>query len=185
MKDREVEERRIALLTAAIDGDEAAYRAFLQDVAPYIRATARRALAAAAPAGGEVEDAVQETLLAIHLKRHTWRAGEPVSPWIAAIARHKVVDALRRRGRRAEVALDDLAEEPEAESADRDADRRDAERLMTKLNDRQRDIVRAISVEGASVRETAQRLAMTEVAVRVSLHRALKALAALYRRGAE
>jgi len=56
----------------------------------------------------------------------------------------------------------------------------DVEQILAKLRDPQRTIVHAISIEGTSVRETANRLNMTEVAVRVSLHRALKALAALY-----
>ncbi len=174
-------------MTAALDGDAAAYRALLQDIAPAVRATVRRGFGSGLGGGfgAEVEDAVQETLLAIHLKRHTWRIGEPIGPWIGAIARHKTIDAMRRRGRRLEVALDGLVEEPEAETSERDQDRRDAQRLMAGLNPRQQDIVRSISLDGRTVRETAQRLEMTEVAVRVTLHRALKALAALYRKGRE
>ncbi|MET4700520.1 RNA polymerase sigma-70 factor (ECF subfamily) [Constrictibacter sp. MBR-5] len=183
MNDRARESRRIELMTAALDGDAAAYRALLQDIAPAVRATVRRVFGTGY--GAEIEDVVQETLLAIHLKRHTWRMGEPLGPWIGAIARHKVIDAMRRRGRRLEVALDGLVEEPEAETSERDEDRRDAQRLIAGLNPRQQDIVRSISLDGRTVRETAQRLEMTEVAVRVTLHRALKALAALYRKGRE
>lgn len=172
-------------MTAALDGDAAAYRALLQEIAPAVRATVRRGFAAGSSGGAEVEDVVQETLLAIHLKRHTWRVGEPLGPWIGAIARHKVIDAMRRRGRRAEVPIDGLIEEPEAETSERDQDRRDADRLIANLNPRQQDIVRSISLQGRTVRETADRLEMTEVAVRVSLHRALKALATLYRKGWE
>ena len=185
VSDRTPEETRIRLMTAAMGGDAAAYRDLLRDVTPAVRATVRHGFARAGLAGAEIEDVVQETLLAIHLKRHTWRHGEPLTPWVGAIARHKLIDALRRRGRRAEVALDGLIEEPEADTSGRDEHRQDAERLMAGLNARQTDIVRSISLEGYTVRETAARLNMTEVAVRVSLHRALKALAALYRKGAE
>ena len=61
---------------------------------------ARGAFSRAGVGDADVEDAVQETLLAIHLKRHTWDPEQPLAPWVYAIARHKVVDALRRRGRR-------------------------------------------------------------------------------------
>jgi len=69
----------------------------------------------------------------------------------------------------------------EAEEQANNLDRLDAEHMLERLKDPQRDIVRSISIEGAGIRETAERLKMTEGAVRVSLHRALKALAALYR----
>src|ERR1700754_3409430 len=101
------------LLTASLAGDETAYAAFLRQAAQMIRAYVRRRTA---QGGVEPEDVVQETLLAIHLKRHTWRQDAPVLPWIYAIARFKLVDAFRRRGRRIEVEIDDIAEtfaEPE------------------------------------------------------------------------
>ncbi|MFN4089098.1 MAG: sigma-70 family RNA polymerase sigma factor [Alphaproteobacteria bacterium] len=176
---------RSELMVAAMAGDAVAYRMLLDDLATLVRAMVRRGFARAGLGGSEVEDVVQETLLAIHLKRNTWRTDEPLEPWVAAVARHKLIDALRRRGRRAEVAIELLPEEPIAENAAPDGGRRDAERLIARLDTRQRDIVRSISLEGRSVRETATRLAMSDVAVRVALHRALKALAALYRKGME
>jgi DNA-directed RNA polymerase specialized sigma24 family protein len=88
------------MMTAAIAGDEGAYRRLLEDIGRSVRAMARGAFARAGVGDADVEDAVQETLLAIHLKRHTWDPEQPLAPWVYAIARHKVVDALRRRGRR-------------------------------------------------------------------------------------
>jgi len=82
------------LLRAAIAGDERSYAAFLEQVATMIRSFLRRRIAHAAI---DPEDVVQETLLAVHLKRHTWATDAPVMPWLYAIARHKLVDALRRR----------------------------------------------------------------------------------------
>ena len=61
-------------------------------------------------AGLDAEDVVQEVLLALHLKRSTWMRGTPVGPWVAAIARNKIVDALRRRGRRTEVPIESVLE---------------------------------------------------------------------------
>src|SRR5579871_4297557 len=87
-------------MRAAIAGDEGTYRRLLEDIARSVRAMARAAFARARVGDADIEDAVQETLLAIHLKRHTWDSRQPLAPWVYAIARHKIVDALRRRGRR-------------------------------------------------------------------------------------
>lgn len=131
---------------------------------------------------GDAEDLVQDVLLAIHLKRGTWDPDRPLGPWLSAIVRNKLIDSLRRKGRRVTVTIEDVMETL-AVAEDRDqSDRLDAEQLVSTLGDPQRDIVRSISIEGASVRETAERLRMSEGAVRVALHRALKSLAALYRR---
>ena len=106
------------MMTASIAGDEGAYRRLLEDIGRSVRAMARGAFARAGVGDADVEDAVQETLLAIHLKRHTWDPEQPLAPWVYAIARHKVVDALRRRGRRKVEPLENFEEflaAPEAE----------------------------------------------------------------------
>ncbi len=170
------------LMIAATDhGDQAAYRALLEAVAGFVRSLARRGFARAGLDIGEAEDVVQETLLAIHLKRNTWRRSDPLGPWVTAIARNKLIDALRRRGRRGEVAIEDLPGELEAEETSPVVE--DLRGLLGGLGERQRRIVTAISIEGRSVRETAQLLQMTDGAVRVALHRGLKALAARFRDG--
>ncbi len=173
-------------MRAAIGGDAASYRQLLDSLAHSLRAATRRGFAQVGAAPNDVEDVVQETLLAVHLKRHTWDSEQPLGPWVRAIARHKLIDSLRRRGRRIEIpidaVLDTLAADNEAHS---DLDRQDAERLVESLRGRQQTIVRAISIEGQSIREVAERLGMNEGAVRVALHRGLKALAAMHRRGHE
>ncbi|MEO6185187.1 MAG: sigma-70 family RNA polymerase sigma factor, partial [Steroidobacteraceae bacterium] len=126
----------------------------------------------------DVEDVVQETLLAIHLKRHTWRTAEPIGPWVGAIARNKLIDVLRRRGRRAELPMDDELEATLAADADESGVSLDVERVLSALAGRQRDIVRLVSIEGHSARAAAERLGMSEGALRVALHRCLRALAA-------
>ena len=95
------------LLRAALAGDEKAYAAFLHAAAGLVRAFARRRTG---QGGIDPEDIVQETLLAVHVKRHTWRADAPVTPWLYAIARYKLIDAFRRRGRRIDVDIDEIAE---------------------------------------------------------------------------
>lgn len=167
-------------MRAGIRGDTHAYHRFLADVTPYLRSASRRGCERYGVPLGEAEDVVQEVLLALHLKRGSWDPARPLGPWLSVILRHKLIDAFRRRGRMAGIAIDDIADlvaAPEGSEAD---DRRDAERLVGRLKDSQQEIVRSISLEGKDVRETARRLNMTEGAVRVSLHRALKTLARLY-----
>lgn len=176
-----LEEEWADLMRAANSGDTLAYRRFLQSVSPYLRASSRKNCSRVGLAYGDAEDIVQEVLLALHLKRHTWDSSRPIGPWIAAITRNKVIDALRRRGQRINISIDDVAESLAAGEANDPLDHRDIERMISKLNDRQRDIVQSISLEGTSIPATAARLDMSEGAVRVALHRALKALAALYR----
>lgn len=161
------------LLKAAIAGDEKAYADFLHRIAALVRGFVRRKIV---QGGVDPEDVVQETLLAIHVKRHTWRQDAPVLPWIYAIARFKLIDAFRRRGRRIEVEIDEIAEtfaEPETETVSE----RDIKRALDGLPPAQRSVVSSISVDGHSIGETATKLGITETAVRVSLHRGLAAIA--------
>jgi RNA polymerase sigma-70 factor (ECF subfamily) len=99
-----------------------------------------------------------------------------VAPWIYAIARHKLIDAFRRRGSRMEIAIGEIAEtcaDPEPETIGQ----REINRALATLAPGQRSVVVAISVEGHSISETARRLGMSEPAVRVALHRGLAAIA--------
>jgi RNA polymerase sigma-70 factor (ECF subfamily) len=168
----EADEAELArMLRAALSGDEQAYAAFLARVAALVRGVTRRN----AGSGVEVEDVVQETLLAIHLKRHTWRPDAPVRPWVFAIARYKLVDSLRRRGRRVEVDIADYADtlaEPQQDAASP----REIERALDRLPPGQRRVVSAVSLEGLSIGEAAAAFGMTETAVRVALHRGLGAI---------
>ena len=122
-------------MRAALAGDDLAYRQLLTDLSPYLRNLCRKACARAGLAPTEAEDAVQETLLAIHLKRHTWDSAQSLTPWIAVIARNKIIDSARRRGRRAESDIADfeafLAAPPEANNFEREQEKADALRLLT------------------------------------------------------
>ncbi|GLK73393.1 sigma-70 family RNA polymerase sigma factor [Ancylobacter dichloromethanicus] len=161
------------LLRSAIAGDERSYARFLERVARRVRSYVS---SRTAQGGIDPEDVVQETLLAIHLKRHTWMPDSAVLPWVLTIARHKLIDAYRRRGRRMEVDLDHIAEtyaQPDVETVSE----RDIGRALASLAPGPRTVVAAISVEGRSIKETAQQLGMKETAVRVALHRGLAAIA--------
>ncbi len=168
------------LLAAANAGDARAYAEFLQAVTPVLRGIVRAKGASLGAAG--CEDVLQEVLLAIHLKRHTWEPGHPVRPWAYAIARYKVIDAFRARGRRIDLAIDDFADVLAAEAGPDPTEAADMDKMIGLLDRRSATIVRKIGLEGVSVAETGAALTMSEGAVRVALHRALKTLAILRER---
>jgi RNA polymerase sigma-70 factor, ECF subfamily len=161
------------LMRTALAGDERAYREFLRRAACLVRGFARRKIT---QGGVDPEDVVQETLLAIHMKRHTWREDAPIAPWLHAIARYKLIDAFRRRGRRVEIDIAEI-EDSYAEAEPDIVSDREIGRALNVLAPVQRSVVAAISVEGRSIGETAESLGMSENAVRVSLHRGLAAIA--------
>jgi RNA polymerase sigma-70 factor (ECF subfamily) len=177
--DREAE--WAGLMRAANAGDEAAYRRLLLALAPWLRAVARRGFPRATSTA-DAEDVVQDTLLAIHLKRHTWDDKRPISPWVRAIARNKLIDHLRRRGERVDVPIEGLEELLPAQQDKPPVETRDVEPYLDALPGRQRDVVHCILREDISIRETATRLSITEGAVRVALHRGLAAVARGYKR---
>jgi RNA polymerase sigma-70 factor, ECF subfamily len=169
------------LMRAANRGNADAYRRVLEGLAPILRGLVRRGFAQYGLGPEEVEDVVQETLLAVHLKRQTWDEHQPLLPWVRAIARNKLIDNLRRRGRRVHVPIDDVIDALAVDEEPALSNGVDAARVLASLNGRQREIVQAISIEGATARQVAERLGMTEGAVRVALHRALKSIAGALR----
>jgi RNA polymerase sigma-70 factor, ECF subfamily len=167
-----------ALMRAANAGDDGAYRRLLTDVANQLRIVARRRLERAGQSTADAEDIVQETLVAIHRKRHTWNPEQPLGPWLHAIVRHKLVDALRRRKVR-EVPIDDLTDQLPSDDATPDFVIPDVARMADRLPSGQRAVVLAMVVDGCSGAEAARRLAMSEGSVRVALHRGLARIAEL------
>lgn len=163
-------------------GDDEAYRRLLLHLAAWLRGVVRRGLVAAGRSPADTEDVVQETLLAMHLKRDTWDDRQPLEPWVRGIARYKLVDHLRRRGVHDHLDLDVLGDSLAAPATGDAGDGLDARRMLDRLPERQRRIVEEISIEGHRSAEVASRLGMSEGAVRVALHRALRTLAAAYRR---
>jgi RNA polymerase sigma-70 factor (ECF subfamily) len=175
------DEKWAQMMRAALAGDELVYRRLLDEIAATVRAIARGAFARARAGDADIEDVVQETLLAIHLKRDTWDGGLRLAPWVGAIARHKIIDNMRRRGARRFLPIEDFEPTLAAAEVEDPHVRSDVERLIERLAPRQRDIVRSISLDGQSIAATAARLAMSEGAVRVALHRSLKLLASFWR----
>lgn len=170
-------------MRASLNGDAASYSRLLEQLAPALRVTVRGAASRFSLPLADVEDIVQETLLAVHLKRHTWKQTEPLAPWLRAIARNKLIDNLRRRGRggRVDVPLDGILETLAAPEPETHLTPADADKLLAAINGRQREVVRAIAVEGLTATETAARLGVSEGAIRVALHRGLAAIAAAFR----
>jgi len=165
------------LLRAANRGDTAAYAAFLAALAPVLRGIVR------ARAGGIDaalrEDIVQEVLLTVHLKRHTWAEDRPVRPWVYAIARYKIVDAFRRNGRDITLPIEDFADIIPADAEPDPFAARDADRMLDQLDDRSRNILRAIAYEEMKLADLGPRFGLSEGAARVALHRAIRKLNAL------
>jgi RNA polymerase sigma-70 factor (ECF subfamily) len=161
-------------------GDEAAYRRALGLIAARVRGYLRRRLSAYPD---EVEDLLQETLLAIHLQRGSHEDGIPVSAWVLAIARHKWVDLWRRKGRTEALteAIDEVDEQSLAAPCDAGEARRDLHRLMLELPAAQRQALELTKLEGLSVAEAAASTGASESAIKVQVHRGLKRLAALVR----
>lgn len=179
MKERDKE--LAGLMRAARAGDSAAYDRCLRLIAQALRPLVRRGLQRAGGHPAELEDVVQEVLIAVHLKRHTWDETRPMAPWIAGIARYKIIDALRRRGYRTDLPIDDFAGILPAEGERETVSEHDVTRSLEALPEGQRKVVRAIAVEGVSIADTARKFGMSEGAVRVALHRGLGALAKRHR----
>jgi RNA polymerase sigma-70 factor (ECF subfamily) len=165
------------LMRAAMAGDGAAYDRLLRELAVALRPQVRRALARAGQVALDPEDVVQDVLLAVHLKRHTWDANQPFAPWVRAVAHHKTVDAMRHQGWRVQIPIEDFADILPAEEPGPNVSDREVQRHIERLPSGQQDVLRAIALAGSSIAETATRLQMTQGAVRVALHRGLAALA--------
>jgi RNA polymerase sigma-70 factor, ECF subfamily len=177
---RASEEHLRELLIGGLEGNQPAYRAFLEETSAHLRSFFRRRLTRMPDF---VEDLVQESLLALHNQRHTYDVSQPLTAWVHAIARYKMIDWLRRRG--ATDALNDTLDDDSevfARSDNEAADaHRDLHKLLERLPEAQRLPIVYTKLEGLSVVEAARRANMSVSAVKVGVHRGLKALAALIR----
>lgn len=179
-----VETRLREFFLRARDGDALAYQGLLKMLSGHLRAYFRRRLTGLPD---EVEDLVQETLLAIHNRRHTYDAARPLTAWVHAIAKYKLADLMRRRAARERLTdpIDLVGEEAAELFSTADGEtaeaRRDLLRLLGRLPDRQRLPIIHTKLEGLSVAETAKATGMSESAIKVGVHRGLKALAVLIR----
>jgi RNA polymerase sigma-70 factor (ECF subfamily) len=172
-----------ALMLASLDGDAASHRALLDRLSRRLRAYYKGKLARFGRGAAEAEDLVQEAILAIHFKRHTYDPTEPLTPWVHAIARYKLIDFLRRTRR----SISDVPiEQADAIMAHDDnvaaESTYDVRRLMERLPKNMRCAIEAVKLDGLSIAEAAQRCGISEPGVKVSIHRGLKALASLIAR---
>ncbi|WP_347556960.1 sigma-70 family RNA polymerase sigma factor [Robbsia sp. KACC 23696] len=169
-----------ALLLKGLGGDASAYRAFLDRLSSHLRAFLRRRLASRPH---DVEDLVQEVLLAVHNARDSYRPTQPVSAWVQAIARYKLVDHFRAYARQdalhdpIDASIDLLA----SEDSDGAESSRDLDSLLSRLPDKQRLPIVHVKLEGHSVADTARMTGLSESAVKIGIHRGLKALASIIR----
>ena len=158
-----------SLMAAAQRGDRRRYRRLLGELHPWLTRYFARRLPPAM-----IDDAVQDTLIAIHEKRHTFDPGRPFEPWLAAIARYKWIDKLR--------ALKRMATEPLGEDiaiADHGSAVLSAtilDQLLRALKPAQADAIRLVKIEGLSVEEASARTGQSESLVKVNIHRGLARL---------
>jgi len=168
------------LFLQGLAGDATAYRDFLQKLSRHLRAFLGKRLFGWPD---DVEDLVQECLLAMHNQRHTYQSDQPLTAWAHAIARYKMIDLLRAKGSREALhdSIDDELELFVASAAEASDARRDIHTMLASLPERQRLPIQHVKIEGLSVAETAQITGMSESAVKVGVHRGLKALAARFK----
>ncbi|MGH6829214.1 MAG: sigma-70 family RNA polymerase sigma factor [Rhizomicrobium sp.] len=166
-------------MLAALGGDKTAYARLLAQLTGHLRAYfARRS-------GVDAEDLVQETLIAIHTRRATYDPALPLTAWVHGIARYKLIDAWRHDKSRASVPLDEAADLFAQVATDAMSAKRDVEKLLAKLPRQKRELVRAIKLEGRSIAEMAAARGLSETAIKVTVHRAVRSLSEELESGSE
>ena len=172
-----------ALMLASLAGDAASHRVLLERLSRRLRAYYKGKLAGIGRDATEAEDLVQEAVLAIHIKRHTYDPAELLTPWVHAIARYKLIDFLRRtRASFADVPIEE-ADTIMAHDDNVDAESTyDLRGLLQRLPKKMRCSIEAVKLDGQSIAEAADRYGISESAVKVNIHRGLKTLAALVAR---
>ncbi|GAA4642886.1 sigma-70 family RNA polymerase sigma factor [Pontixanthobacter gangjinensis] len=161
------------LMVSSQQGDKQAYTVLLTEVQLWLERFYRRRCPP-----HQINDLVQEVLLAVHNKRATFDPQRPFLPWLAAIARYRWVDHLRKVYRNAEDALEDY-DAPEDSEEEVVLARLSLERLFVQIPEKQSQVIEMVKIEGLSIREAADRSGQTESAVKVNIHRGLKKLSAL------
>jgi RNA polymerase sigma-70 factor (ECF subfamily) len=162
-------------MAASQSGNTAVYHRLLMEVGVWLKRFYIRRLPA-----GMVDDAVQDTLLAMHLKRHTYDPERPFGPWLGAIARHKWIDRLRAMKA---APADELTEDiPVADHGDAVTSARSLELLLGELKPAQSEVIRLVKLQGLSIEEAAARTGQSISLVKVNIHRGLGKLTSIVRR---
>ncbi|MBV8564237.1 MAG: sigma-70 family RNA polymerase sigma factor [Methylobacteriaceae bacterium] len=182
-------DRRLSqLMRAAQGGNGVAYAALLREAAQLVRQAAQRRRSFLQPQ--DIEDLVQNTLLALHSVRATYDPARPFLPWLMAIARNQFAEGVRRHARRhaREVAVECLPERSDPAAANADVDnRRDADLLIKSIRmlpPGQRHAIEMLKLREMSLREASAVSGTSIAALKVAVHRGLKTLRELLRASA-
>ncbi len=160
-------------MLAALAGDARCHQDMLSMAAPLLRGYFRRRLGAG---DEDIEDLVQETLIAIHSRRVTYDAARPFTAWMYALARYKLIDMLRRGRKTVSLTgLEEILSGGDFEEAS--IARLDVETLLASLPAKQAQVIRDTKLKGLSVAEAAENGGLSLTNVKVSVHRGLKQLA--------
>jgi RNA polymerase sigma-70 factor (ECF subfamily) len=121
--------------------------------------------------------------MAVHTQRHTYDPDQPLTPWVYAIARYKLIDHLRRtRASMTEVPVEDAGQLMARDDRVAAESALDLAKLLSRLPDKTRMAIQHVKLDGLSVAEAAVRCGISESAVKINVHRGLKALAAFISR---
>ena len=179
-----------ALMARAQDGDREAYRTLLNEISPYLRSRALRCFSDPR----DVEDSVQDVLLAIHIVRNTYDPARPFGPWLVAIANRRIIDRLRRKARdkARQVALAAELETFQADAANFQVSLRIAlpddgalREAIERLPSEQRQAVELLKLREMSLKEAAAATGRSVTALKVATHRAIKSLRAMLQKESE
>jgi RNA polymerase sigma-70 factor, ECF subfamily len=164
-------------MLAGLDGDAAAHKALLTRLSAHLRAYFKARLARIGMVAADAEDLVQETLIALHTHRHTYDRSQPLTPWVYAIARYRLVDYLRRsKGSAMDVPIEEAEEVLANDDPSSVESGLDLAQLMARLSPKARQAIQFVKLDGLSVSEAAARSGLSQSAVKVSVHRGLRAL---------
>jgi len=173
-----------ALMTASLDGDAGAYHQLLERLTSHLRAYYRSRFARIGHGPTEAEDLLQEALIAIHTHRNTYDRSQPFTPWIHAIARYKFLDYLRRtKSSFKDLPIEEVHELTSNTDTAAIESGLDLQRLLSEISSKAREAIQYVKLDGLSVSEAAVRSGLSESAVKVAVHRGLKALALRIRQG--
>jgi RNA polymerase sigma-70 factor (ECF subfamily) len=162
----------------ALAGDARAYSDLLAELTRHLRAYYARRLSSSPE---DAEDLVQDTLIAMHRRRASYDPHQPLTAWVYAIARYRLIDHYRRSKVRQTVPLDDAGALFAADEAEPAMAKRDVSRLLAQLPAKRAEMIRRTKIEGQTAAEAGASLGLTEGAVKVNVHRGLKSLAAQVR----
>lgn len=173
-----VEVKLKALMLAGLAGDASAQRHLLSAASVRLRGYFNKRLGFGSP---DVEDLVQECLIAIHQRRDSYNPSLPFTAWLHAIARYKLIDHYRRRGVRKHMPLDDVESIASADETAAVLSGIDVESLLDSLPPKHQQAIKLTKIDGYSVEEAAAISGQSPSGIKIGVHRGIKRLAARVR----